>query len=325
MRSLRYLALVSGILSACGGNPAAPDAAHDAAIDAAPPPWWHPRPGQVRDWDLQLGPPFDVSAPRAMYDLDLWALVPAATTLDYGDGAPVTVPAGALAGKVAELHARTPAAIVICHVDTGAWEPGRPDAAKFPGHEASPPDRPTPPKPGSVIGWSTDRPGERVLDLRTASRGVFAPIIWKRLDLAKQIGCDGVLPDRNDMASSNPGFAVTVADQNSWYHEVATQAHQRLLSVGMKDAYELPSQADDLAPLYDWMVPQRCAEYQDCDQTRPFLNLGKAVLAIDYQLDGMGGGIDPTIGCSRQTTAGILDGLIKDAALTSAYRVACAP
>ena len=95
-------------------------------------------PGVARNWDVQSTAPFDLTAPRAMYDLDLWALVPATTMLDYGDGDPVTVPAGVLAGKIAELHARTPRTVVICHVDTGAIRLSDPDARKFPGYEASP-------------------------------------------------------------------------------------------------------------------------------------------------------------------------------------------
>src|SRR5262245_5849317 len=197
---------------ACGAAahdaPEAPDAAVDAA--PAPPPapaWWQPRPGDARDWDIQLAAPFDLAAPRAAYDVDLWSVVPAPTVLDYGDGAPITVPAGAQAGAIAALHARTPRAVVICHVDTGALELDRPDAAKFPGYSAKltacPAGAPT---AGSAIGHSAGGPRECYLDVRAASRPSFAPLVWKRLDLARQIGCDAVDGDRNDMLASTPGF-----------------------------------------------------------------------------------------------------------------------
>ena len=312
-------------LTGCGDDASTADAALDASVDAALPRWWQPAPGEARNWDIQLAAPHDLGPTRTMVVLDLWALVPAPTTLEYAEGEPVTVPAGALAGTIAQLHARTPATVVICRVDTGALELDRPDAAKFPGFEASPPDRPDEPSPGSVIGWSTAVPGERYLDIREASRGLFAALIWKRLDLAVQIGCDGILPDRNDMAASDPGFAVTVADEGSWYREVATQAHQRELSVGMKDGNTIPGLIDDLAPDFDWMLVRRCAEYQDCDTTRPFINLAKAVLAIDFPPDGEGGGVDPEIACPRQHVAMIQDGLVKDEALSSAFRVQCTP
>ena len=101
-------------LAGCGGGHATPP------IDAmGPPTWWQPKLGEAKNWDIQLSGTIDVSAPRVMYDLDLWSLVPSQMTLDYGDGDPVTVPAGALAGTIAQLHARTPATFVICHVETG--------------------------------------------------------------------------------------------------------------------------------------------------------------------------------------------------------------
>src|SRR4051812_19357811 len=89
----------------------------EAGRDAPPPPWWRPELGTAKDWDIQLAPPYDVSATRVMYDLDLFALVPAPTTITYSSGPAVTFPMGALAGKLAELKGR--GVKVICHVDTG--------------------------------------------------------------------------------------------------------------------------------------------------------------------------------------------------------------
>ena len=58
----------------------------------------------------------ELSAPRAMYDLDLWAVVPAETTISYRDGTSVTVPAGPLAGAIGDLKRRDPKPIVVCQV-----------------------------------------------------------------------------------------------------------------------------------------------------------------------------------------------------------------
>lgn len=320
-------ALLALAVLGCGGAPASPDggAGGDATPpDAAPAPWWQPRPGDARDWDIQLAAPFDLSAPRTMYTLSLWDVIPTATLLDYGDGAPVPVPAGALATAIAALHATTPRTTVICRVDTGAWEATRPDAAKFPGAAPTPPDRPDPPASGSVIGWSASRPDERFLDIRAASRGQWAPIIWKRLDLARQIGCDGVMPDRNDMITSDPGFALTLADQEGWFREVATQAHARQLSVGMKNGNTIPGLVEQLTPDFDWIVIERCGEYQDCDSARPFVNAHKAALAIDYLPDSEGG-VDATIACLRQVQDQVQDGIVKDPAVTSLARTQCTP
>ncbi|MCE9573503.1 MAG: endo alpha-1,4 polygalactosaminidase [Deltaproteobacteria bacterium] len=324
-RSLLFVALIG---CGGGGTPSSPDgasAADAAPPDAAPAPWWQPHPGDARNWDIQLAAPFELSAPRTMYTLGLWDVVPSATTLDYGDGAPVTVPAGALADAIATLHATTPRTVVICRVDTGAWEATRPDAGKFPGAGANPPDRPTPPATGSVIGWSASRPDERFLDIRPASRDQWAPIIWKRLDLAAQIGCDGVMPDRNDMITSDPGFTLELVDQESWFREVAAHAHDRNLSVGMKNGNTIPGLVEALTPDFDWIVIERCGEYQDCDSARSFVNARKAALAIDYLPDADGGGVAAAIACPRQMTDQIQDGIVKDPEVTSLARTQCTP
>lgn len=309
-------------MAACGGDPVlALDAGPDEPVDAVPgPTWWVPGPGETANWDIQLGPPFDVAPERQMVVLDLWDVVPSATTLDHGDGAPVEVPAGPLAGAIADLHARTPPAIVVCHLETGAWEPDAPDAGKFPGAAGALPDNPDPPADGSVIGWSTG--ALRYLDLSTAGRAGFAELIWKRFDLAKQIGCDALLPDHNDVVTRASGFTVTVEEQGAWFRELASEGHERDLSVGMKDGNTIPGHVDDLADDLDWLVIQRCAEFLDCGSGRPFLNLQKAVFAIDYVADE-DGGIDPAVGCLRQREALIADGLIKDVALTAATRTQC--
>ncbi|MEI5099236.1 hypothetical protein RB200_12185 [Streptomyces sp. PmtG] len=56
------------------------------------------------------------------------APAPEGSELRYADGSTVDVPAGPLAGAVEKLHARSPRPVVICYVDTGAYEHYRPDA-----------------------------------------------------------------------------------------------------------------------------------------------------------------------------------------------------
>lgn len=316
--------LAALLLVGCGGSTATPDGGPDGSkSDAWVSPWWRPAPGDANDWDIQLAAPIDLSANRTMYDLDLWSLVPAPTTLTYADGSSVTVPAGAQAGMIDALHARTPRAIVICHVDLGALELARPDAPEFPGYDAQMTTCPT--APVGVIGKAATSPSECYLDTRLASTQTYQQIVWKRLDLAKQIGCDGVDADRMDTSGVDTGFAIAPADEQNWYFVLASQAHARKLSVGMRDGIELSGLPDQLAPSFDWALVQRCGEFDDCDLPRPFINLGKAVLAIDYQIDGQGNGIDPAIACPRQQLAMIQDGLVKNDALTSAYRFQCTP
>src|SRR5215467_14479801 len=91
-------ALAIALIGCGGGN----GTTFDAGIDQpAPPPWWQPKVGEAKNWDIQLSTAagaIDVSTPRLMYDLDLWAVVPSPMTIRYDDGTSVMVPAGAHAG-----------------------------------------------------------------------------------------------------------------------------------------------------------------------------------------------------------------------------------
>jgi hypothetical protein len=300
-------------LVGCGGGHSNPtDAGGDGAIDAPlPPPWWQPKVSEVKNWDIQLSGTIDVSMPRLMYDLDLWALVPSPTMIDYGDGAPITVPAGVLAGTIAQLHARTPRAIVICHVETGALESSRPDAKKFPSGVTG----------DAVPGLATGR----FLDVSATGRAKWASIMFKRFDLARQIGCDGLEPAHNDVASYISGLTISPEDSYSWYAEVARQGHLRELSTGMKDGDLLGGQLDASEDKFDWLMIERCGEFQTCDAVMPFLTVHKAVFAIDYNRDVDGAVQGSTTVCQNQRTPGIADGIFKDVALTSGTWTSCSP
>lgn len=333
------LVLVASVLAGCGedGRADRPDGAHDktkppgkagkptgeASRKPASGDWWRPRPGAAADWDWQISEPYELSAARQMYDLDLFDLAPAGSELRYRDGEVIPVPAGALAGKITALHARTPRPIVICYVDTGAYEDYRPDAHRFPGHrsaaEGGPPNRPERPAAGSVIGWDTGWEGERWLDIRRSQRHRFAEAVWARFDLARRMGCDGVEPDQNNPVDNDPGFPITLDDQLSWYREVAEQAHARGLSVGLKNGHDQPGSAAKLVDAFDWALPEECAQFDECDELLPFIEQGKAVFAVDYK-----GSVQAGPAC-RQHSSRRFDGLIKDEPPTGAHRVACRP
>ncbi len=182
-----------------------------------------------------------------MFDVDLFDLRPGEVN----------------AGLVERLHSR--GRIVICYLDTGAWETYRPDASLF---------------PSEVIGRTTGWEGERYLDIRRASWSMFAPIIWRRLDLARALGCDGVEPDQNNVIGNRPGFPITPADEKAWYLEVARQAHARELSVGMKNGLEIID--DDLVAAFDWALNESCFLYEECELLEPFRSAGKAVFVVEY-------------------------------------------
>lgn len=208
---------------------------------------WKPAPGAT--WQWQITGTVDESVDAAMFDIDLFDARPGHEN----------------AGVIGRLQ--TKGVVVICYLDTGAWESYRPDAARF---------------PRSVIGNSTGWEGERWLDLRRESWPKFAPIIWKRLDLAKRLGCDGVEPDQNNPIGNRPGFPITPADQKAWYLEVARQAHLRGLSVGMKNG--LISIDRDTVAAFDWALNEQCFQFEECARMKPFTKAGKAVFQVEYRL-----------------------------------------
>lgn len=320
--SLRALILGSALAAGCKPGPHRPDAA---------PPWWKPAPGETADWDIQLAAaPFDVSMPRAMYTLDLWDAVPSATMLDYGDNAPLAVPAGKHPGAIAELHARAPLSMVVCHIGGGSIRLTDPDAKKFPGYEASPPNRPTTPAAGSAIGWSTTTTdaNERFIDIHEAVRKTVGALIDKRIELANAIGCDAIAAANNDLPAyendPNPGHgfaAVSFAEFVSWSTELSERAHDLRISIGIHDHSSLG--ADNLSVAYDWTMVERCGEHLDCPEAVPFLNKKKAAFAIEYDTSESGTPNDLAMVCAELQRARVQDGIVKSAALSSAYYMRC--
>ena len=216
-----------------------------ATIDAAPQAdgapstgtHWMPKPGT--SWQWQLSGTVDTSFNVNMYDVDLFE---STTALISG------------------LHAR--GIKVICYVDAGSWEPGRPDSASF-----------TAAVQGSVMdGW----PDEKWLDIRAT---LVRDLIAKRFDVAVQKGCDGVEPDNVDGYSNSTGFPLTANDQLDYNRFLANAAHSRNLSVALKND---PDQVVDLVNDFDFELDEQCFQYSECDSLFPFIKAGKAVFEVEY-------------------------------------------
>lgn len=230
-----------------------------------------------------------------MYDIDLFDSQPAASSYSVAGFGTVNVPIGDNAGVIADLHTR--GKIVICYLDTGAWENYRPDQALF---------------PAAVIGNTTGWSGEKWLDIRAAAWPKFEPLIAARLDLAQRSGCDGVEPDQNNPIGNNPGFSISVADQKTWYLEVARLAHARNLSVGQKNGIET-TDAQTVAA-FDWALNEECNQYNECNVLYPFIAAGKAVFQVEYK--------GTTASFCPADNAANFDGLLKHLSL-DAWRQAC--
>ena len=92
---------------------------------------------------------------------------------------------------------------------------------------------------------------------------------------------DGVEFDNVDGYSNSTGFDLTAADQLNFNRWLADAAHDRGLSVGLKNALDL---ADELEPDFDYAIVEQCFQFDECELTAPFVGAGKAVLDVEYSL-----------------------------------------
>lgn len=162
-----------------------------------------------------------------------------------------------------ELHAH--GRKVICYFSAGSWENWRTDADRFPSAVI-----------GQVLeGW----PDERWLDIRRLD--VLAPLMAARLDLAAQKRCDGVDPDNVDAYANRSGFPLSAENQLVYNRWLAAEAHRRGLSIGLKNDL---GQVPELVDSFEWALNEQCFQYDECDRLLPFVEAGKAVLGIEYDL-----------------------------------------
>ena len=174
-----------------------------------------------------------------MYDIDLF-------------DTPVSV--------ISDLKARDIA--VICYFSAGSYENWRSDASQI---------------PASVRGDSNGWPGEQWLDIRSID--ALAPVMSARMDLAVAKGCDGIDTDNVDSFTNSTGFPLTARHQLDYNKWLATEAHARGLSIGLKNDL---LQIAELEPYFDFAINESCLQYNECDYMLPFVEAGKAVFGIEY-------------------------------------------
>lgn len=199
------------------------------------------RPAVGTAWQWQLSGPLDLRVDVPVYDID-----------GFANGADV----------VRRLHARGRRA--ICYINVGAAENFRPDYGRFPPRVLGRPD-----------GW----PGERWLDIRRVD--VLRPIMAARFDMCRGKGFDAVEPDLVDGYTENTGFPLTAADQLAYNRVIAGLAHERGMSVALKNDVE---QVGVLQRDFDFAVNEECVQFGECRPLTAFIKAGKAVLHVEYRL-----------------------------------------
>jgi hypothetical protein len=193
-------------------------------------------------WQWQLSKAVDVTVDAQVYDID---------------------GAGNSADVVRTLHAK--GRRVICYVNAGAAEDFRADRGAF---------------PPSLVGRGDGWPGERWLDIRR--RDVLRPIMAARFDVCRQKGFDGVEADLADGFTNNTGFPLTASDQLAYNRMLASLAHERGLSIGLKNDLR---QVGELVGDFDFAINEQCVQYRECALLTPFIRAGKAVFHVEYGED----------------------------------------
>src|SRR2546430_717489 len=152
----------------------------------------------------------------------------------------------------------------------GTRDGARPDRHGSPHRALGRPPRRDGRKPN---GW----PGERWVDVRAPK--LLGPVLSKRFDMCRDKGFDAVEPDIMDGYANDTGFPISAADQLAFNRYVARLAHDRGLSVALKNDVD---QVGQLAADFDFSVDEECFQYQECDRLSPFVSAGKAVLHVEY-------------------------------------------
>ena len=209
---------------------------------SAPP---EPQPGKRwqpkpgTSWQWQLQGELDTSFTVDAYDIDLFDTSKSTIDALHRDGRKV-----------------------VCYFSAGSFEAWRPDAQTF---------------PAAVKGKKMDGWDELWLDVRKLDQ--LAPIMKARLELAAIKGCDAVEPDNVDGYANDTGVALSYQDQLAYNRFLASEAHKRDLSIGLKNDLE---QIEDLEPDFDFAVNEECYQYDECDLLTPFVRAGKAVFGAEY-------------------------------------------
>ena len=177
-----------------------------------------------------------------------------------------------------ELHAA--GRHVVCYIDAGTWENFRSDAGNF---------------PESVLGnVVAGFPNERWLDISQLS--VIEPLMRARLEMCKQKGFDGVEADNVEGFELDTGFPLTAAEQLTYNEWLASEAHARGMSIALKNDRQ---QAAELEPYFDFALNEECFQAEECGKLQPFINAGKAVFEVEYNLE-------PSQFCEQANAAGYM-------------------
>ena len=247
MKSVRHnmaaLALAVCCLAGCSLGHSQPTDALEATMTtpagATPIVKAHWQPSAGSSWQWQLTGKLDLDMEVDVWDIDLEV---GRSVVDF-------------------LHSR--GAKVICYISVGSYEDWREDAGEFPAEVLG----------KDYEGWS----GEKWLDIRRID--LLAPIMRARLDECAEKGFDAVEPDNMEIYTNKTGFPLTYQDQLNYALWLASEAHQRGLAIGQKNA---PDMVKDLVDVFDFAITEDAFYYRWAEDMLPYIAANKPVFAAEY-------------------------------------------
>lgn len=151
---------------------------------------------------------------------------------------------------------------LMCYIDT-AYEPFRNDSYKF---------------TKAVLGKEMEGwPGQHWVDIQSP---VVRQIMADRLQMAVELGCDGIEWDDVDAYSNDNGLHLGPNDQLNFNLYLSKITHDAGLSVGLKNDLD---QIETLSPYFDWALNEQCLQFKECDTLSPFTSQNKAVFGAEYK------------------------------------------
>lgn len=100
-----------------------------------------------------------------------------------------------------------------------------------------------------------------------------------RIALAVDKGCDGIDPDHVDAYAHSNGLGLSRDDAVDYVDWMASVAHGRNLSVGLREA---PDVVPSLVNRVEWGVSVGCVERGDCGRFLAFAGAGKPVFHVEF-------------------------------------------
>ncbi len=254
-------------------------------------------PGTAWHWQIQgvvdeniLGHVVPADRPKMM-DIDLWDATPQ---------------------LISRLKAK--GIYVVCYMESGDWLSERPDAKDY---------------PTSVLGARIDGfPNERYVNV-TMLDGPAGPtgktlrqIMFARLQMAKDKGCQGIEPDLDDLhEQGNVGFPINKAQMLTYNKIIIDRGHQLGMSVGLKNGPGFAAEMYNAGA--DWVLNEECWQFDECGGYKIFTDHGKAVFQVEYQDSQKNAKYRDTC---PQNVAQNYDGIVRDSSSglgANSFRYAC--